>query len=157
MKKAGLLLTGLSLLLLLFPFSCLAAEAAGNIGTMLPIWSILPFAGILLSIALMPLFVPHFWHYHFPKVSAFWAVSFAVPFLYFFREIAVHEIAHIIIIDYIPFIPVSYTHLRAHETPEHLVCRLLLAQKHRGDPSTPPNRPSAVRSCPHAPAAESMR
>src|SRR5678816_4080916 len=25
-----------------------------------------------------------------------------------------------------PFIPVSYTHLRAHETPEHLVCRLLL-------------------------------
>src|SRR5678815_35563 len=24
----------------------------------------------------------------------------------------------------LPFIPVSYTHLRAHETPEHLVCRL---------------------------------
>src|SRR5678816_175231 len=24
------------------------------------------------------------------------------------------------------FGPVSYTHLRAHETPEHLVCRLLL-------------------------------
>mgnify|MGYP007068805428 CR=1 FL=1 len=24
---------------------------------------------------------------------------------------------------------VSYTHLRAHETPEHLVCRLLLEQK----------------------------
>src|SRR5678816_4239609 len=23
-------------------------------------------------------------------------------------------------------VPVSYTHLRAHETPEHLVCRLLL-------------------------------
>ena len=27
-----------------------------------------------------------------------------MPFLYFFREVAVHEIAHIIIIDYIPFI-----------------------------------------------------
>src|SRR5678815_4804358 len=26
----------------------------------------------------------------------------------------------------IPAITVSYTHLRAHETPEHLVCRLLL-------------------------------
>src|SRR5665254_24812 len=24
--------------------------------------------------------------------------------------------------------PVSYTHLRAHETPEHLVCRLLLTR-----------------------------
>ncbi|KQI07347.1 hypothetical protein K777_10140, partial [Campylobacter coli CVM 41970] len=27
------------------------------------------------------------------------------------------------------FIAVSYTHLRAHETPEHLVCRLLLEKK----------------------------
>jgi len=75
-----------------------------NIGIILPLWSILPFAGILLSIALMPLFVPHFWDHHFPKVSAFWALVFAIPFLYLFREIAVHEIAHIIIIDYIPFI-----------------------------------------------------
>src|SRR5678815_1147596 len=28
--------------------------------------------------------------------------------------------------DWTHFSPVSYTHLRAHETPEHLVCRLLL-------------------------------
>ena len=28
-------------------------------------------------------------------------------------------------------IAVSYTHLRAHETPEHLVCRLLLEKKCR--------------------------
>src|SRR5665254_19631 len=28
-----------------------------------------------------------------------------------------------------PTRPVSYTHLRAHETPEHLVCRLLLEKK----------------------------
>ena len=26
-------------------------------------------------------------------------------------------------------VPVSYTHLRAHETPEHIVCRLLLEKK----------------------------
>eukprot|EP00658_Telonema_sp_P-2_P043452 TRINITY_DN31395_c0_g1_i1.p1 TRINITY_DN31395_c0_g1~~TRINITY_DN31395_c0_g1_i1.p1 ORF type:complete len:109 (+),score=21.81 TRINITY_DN31395_c0_g1_i1:59-385(+) len=30
---------------------------------------------------------------------------------------------------YSALIPVSYTHLRAHETPEHLVCRLLLEKK----------------------------
>src|SRR5678816_4842648 len=30
---------------------------------------------------------------------------------------------------YLSVIPVSYTHLRAHETPEHLVCRLLLEKK----------------------------
>ena len=29
------------------------------------------------------------------------------------------------------FDPVSYTHLRAHETPEHIVCRLLLEKKKR--------------------------
>ena len=29
--------------------------------------------------------------------------------------------------------PVSYTHLRAHETPEHLVCRLLLEKKKQKD------------------------
>ena len=28
-------------------------------------------------------------------------------------------------------ISVSYTHLRAHETPEHLVCRLLLEKKNK--------------------------
>mgnify|MGYP002682765443 CR=1 FL=1 len=28
-------------------------------------------------------------------------------------------------------VAVSYTHLRAHETPEHLVCRLLLEKKKR--------------------------
>ena len=28
-------------------------------------------------------------------------------------------------------VPVSYTHLRAHETPEHLVCRLLLEKKNK--------------------------
>ena len=36
-----------------------------------------------------------------------------------------------ILLEKIPrtVLPVSYTHLRAHETPEHLVCRLLLEKK----------------------------
>src|SRR5678816_3893311 len=33
-------------------------------------------------------------------------------------------------------IPVSYTHLRAHETPEHLVCRLLLEKKKKKKENT---------------------
>jgi Na+/H+ antiporter NhaD/arsenite permease-like protein len=52
-----------------------------DLGKKLPLWSVIPFAGILLSIALFPLIAPHFWHYHFPKVSAFWAFVFALPFL----------------------------------------------------------------------------
>ena len=52
----------------------------------------------------MPLFTPNFWHHHFPKVSAFWALVLAIPFLYFFKGTAVYSIAHIFIADYIPFI-----------------------------------------------------
>ncbi|MCL5807401.1 MAG: sodium:proton antiporter [Deltaproteobacteria bacterium] len=81
-----------------------AAATSIDIGTILPLWSVLPFAGILLSIALFPLFAPHFWHHHFPKVSAFWALALAVPFLIVYKDVALYQIAHIYIVDYIPFI-----------------------------------------------------
>jgi Na+/H+ antiporter NhaD/arsenite permease-like protein len=71
---------------------------------LLPLWTALPFAGILLSIALFPLMAPHFWHRHFPKVSAFWALLFAVPFLIWNPTEATQEIIHIYLVDYIPFI-----------------------------------------------------
>lgn len=75
-----------------------------NLGSKLPLWSAIPFAGILLSIALGPLLAPHWWHKHFPKVSAFWALAFAIPFLIAFKGDALYEILHIYLIDYIPFI-----------------------------------------------------
>ncbi len=75
-----------------------------DIGAILPLWSVLPFVGILLSIALFPLFAPHFWHNHFPKVSAFWSLVLAIPFLIVYKDTALYQIAHIYIVDYIPFI-----------------------------------------------------
>ena len=86
--------------------TCLAsgAEAAHAIGQLLPVWTIIPFAGILLSIALCPLLTPRFWHHHFGKASAFWALLFALPFLYAYRDVAFLEILQIFLIDYIPFI-----------------------------------------------------
>jgi len=78
-------------------------EHASPVG-LLPLWTAIPFAGILLSIALFPLLAPHFWHRHFPKVSAFWALIFAVPFLVWNPAEAVRSILHIYLIDYIPFI-----------------------------------------------------
>ena len=75
-----------------------------DMGSILPLWSVLPFVGILLSIAFFPLFAPRFWHHHFPKVSAFWALALAIPFLIAYKDTALYEIAHIYIIDYIPFI-----------------------------------------------------
>ncbi len=71
---------------------------------LLPLWTAIPFAGILLSIALGPLIAPHFWHAHFPKISAFWAVLFAVPFLIWNPSEAFQEILHIYFLDYFPFI-----------------------------------------------------
>jgi Na+/H+ antiporter NhaD/arsenite permease-like protein len=79
-------------------------QAEHAIGVGLPLWSVLPFVGILLSIALFPLLAPHFWHRHYPKVSLGWALLFAVPFLFAYRGDAWEEILHIALIDYIPFI-----------------------------------------------------
>ncbi|MFH1069414.1 MAG: sodium:proton antiporter [Candidatus Glassbacteria bacterium] len=80
-------------------------QAAGHdLGSSLPLWSIIPFAGILLSIAVFPLIAPHFWHHHFPKVSAAWSLIFAVPFLLAYHGDAWLEILHIYLMDYIPFI-----------------------------------------------------
>ena len=75
-----------------------------DLGPILPLWSCIPFAGILLSIALLPLLMPDFWHHHFGKISAFWAAVLAIPFLYIFKGDALYEILHIILADYVPFI-----------------------------------------------------
>ncbi|UCH64287.1 MAG: sodium:proton antiporter [Fidelibacterota bacterium] len=100
------------LTVLLVPILALASsEADGggdHLGRILPLWSVIPFIGILLSIAIFPLVAPSFWHHHFPKVSAAWAIIFAVPFLIAYRGEAFYEIVHIIVVDYIPFIVVLW-------------------------------------------------
>ncbi|MGD9324788.1 MAG: sodium:proton antiporter, partial [Desulfobacterales bacterium] len=75
-----------------------------NLGKILPLWSCIPFACMLLSIALCPLLMAEFWHHHFGKISAFWAASLGLPFLIVFKGDALYEILHIILADYVPFI-----------------------------------------------------
>lgn len=75
-----------------------------NLGEVLPLWSCIPFALMLLSIALLPLLLPEFWHHHFGKISAFWAASLGIPFLIIYKGTALYEILHIILADYVPFI-----------------------------------------------------
>ncbi|MFQ5584991.1 MAG: sodium:proton antiporter, partial [Calditrichia bacterium] len=76
----------------------------GSLGSQLPLYSVLPFIGILLSIALFPLVAPKFWHHHYGKVSLFWGLVMAIPFLYAYRGAAVYETLHIYFLEYIPFI-----------------------------------------------------
>src|SRR2546428_11577180 len=77
---------------------------AEDLGTLLPVWSAIPFAGMLLSIALFPLLAPAFWHHNCPRVSAAWAAVVIVPFVLAYRAPALHELAHVAIVDYVPFI-----------------------------------------------------
>jgi Na+/H+ antiporter NhaD/arsenite permease-like protein len=81
-----------------------ATEGAASIGETLPAWSALPFVGILLSIALFPLLAGRFWHHHYGKVTAFWGLALALPFIAAYRGPAVHAVLHMAIVDYIPFI-----------------------------------------------------
>ena len=68
------------------------------------IWAI-PFACMLLSIALGPLLAAHFWEHHFGKVSVFWGLAFLVPCAAVYGvSTAVFEGLHSIIGEYIPFI-----------------------------------------------------
>ena len=41
----------------------------GDHGPLPPLWLVIPFAALLLMIATGPLFYPHFWHHHYPKVA----------------------------------------------------------------------------------------
>lgn len=85
----------------------LSASPAGPAidGRHLNLLWIVPFVGILLSIAIMPLAATRFWHHHFGKVSAGWALLVIVPFaLMFGVPTAIYEVLHLLLLDYIPFI-----------------------------------------------------
>ena len=81
-----------------------ALGAAFDGGQLSPLWGV-PFAGLLLSIALMPLLLPHFWHQHFGKVSAAWTLAFFIPFAMIFGlSLAGINLVHAMLAEYLPFI-----------------------------------------------------
>lgn len=88
--------------LLMLPGATFAADING--ADLSPLWGI-PFAGILLSIALMPLMVPQFWHHHFGKVTVAWSLAFLLPFAALYGVgLAGANLVHALLAEYIPFI-----------------------------------------------------
>jgi Na+/H+ antiporter NhaD/arsenite permease-like protein len=83
-----------------------AMAYAGEIdGASLSGWWSVPFAGMLLSIAVCPLLMPALWHRHYGKISAAWALAFVLPFLATAGAMTTAQgLAHVIVADYIPFI-----------------------------------------------------
>ena len=81
------------------------AGAATMDGSALSLVWILPFAGVLLSIALFPLFAPSVWHHHFGKIALAWALAFALPFAARFGvDETLHRIVHAALLEYLPFV-----------------------------------------------------
>jgi Na+/H+ antiporter NhaD/arsenite permease-like protein len=69
------------------------------LGLSLPLWSVVPFTGLLLSIALLPLFVPSLWARHYAKVC----LAFGVPVAGFFLFRAPRELLHTLL-EYASFL-----------------------------------------------------
>ena len=105
MKK---LLIGLSAFLLFSPLHVFAAESGLSdtaLGNTLPIWSCIPFAGMLLSIAIFPLIKEEWWEKHKPWVVAFWSLLFLIPFAIAFGEhVALEHLIEVTLGDYLTFI-----------------------------------------------------
>ncbi|MFQ5677710.1 MAG: sodium:proton antiporter, partial [bacterium] len=104
MKKTILTVTLFLLVFSITPLLASESEGGVGLGAELPVWSIIPFVGILLSIAVFPLVAEKFWHHHFGKISALWGLLFAVPFIATYGGEAIHEILHTYLLEYIPFI-----------------------------------------------------
>ena len=100
------------LLYFFLPIICLGADGGhggnyhldGSLENMGIIW-VVPFVGILLSIAIFPLVLPDFWHHNFGKISLFWASLLIIPFI--IKEgigVTLYELLHVGLLEYVPFI-----------------------------------------------------
>jgi len=96
---------GRHVLPLLAVLACGAAGASEIDGRQLQAaWGV-PFAGLLLCIALCPLLAPKFWHHHFGKLTFFWGALFLLPFaMWFGAQAAGSAFWHALVGEYIPFV-----------------------------------------------------
>ena len=84
-----------------------AADAAD--GAHLPLLWGVPFAGLLLSIALVPLASAKAWHDHYGKIAAAWAAALVVPFAATFGVAeAWHHVVHAVLREFIPFVTILF-------------------------------------------------
>lgn len=82
-----------------------AAAAAELDAARLGLGWALPFVGILLSIALMPLVALRVWHHHYGKIAFAWALACVVPLgLAFGAPTAIELALHTLLLEFAPFI-----------------------------------------------------
>ncbi len=99
--------TALLTILALSPGLALGADLDGAALSLA--WT-LPFVGILLSIALFPIFAPGLWHHHFGKIVGLWTLAFLVPFtVQHGGHASVALVVHALLSEYIPFIVLLFS------------------------------------------------
>jgi Na+/H+ antiporter NhaD/arsenite permease-like protein len=81
-----------------------AAEASRELGASLPIWSALPFVGMLLSIAILPFVARAVWNRHYARVAAGWALSLLLPLVAGYGVAASRAVLHMAAAGYLPFV-----------------------------------------------------
>jgi Na+/H+ antiporter NhaD/arsenite permease-like protein len=69
------------------------AEHHATLGQFLPLWSVVPFAGLLLSIALMPMVAEHWWHKNRNQLLV--AVGWAAPVFLFLAYVGISDYQHL--------------------------------------------------------------
>lgn len=95
---------GRALALAALQLPCAASAASLDGATLGLIWS-LPFAGMLLSIALLPLVALRLWHHHFGKIALGWALLALLPLAALHGAGTAADLAlHTLVSEYIPFI-----------------------------------------------------
>lgn len=105
MKKLILLLESLVLALMAFPMTALAAEGTGAAEKSVSLLYCIPFAGLLLCIAVLPLIKGEWWESHQPHAVIFWSLLFIIPFALFFGAgEAAEKVLECIVDDYLTFI-----------------------------------------------------
>jgi Na+/H+ antiporter NhaD/arsenite permease-like protein len=83
----------------------MAGEAGRLAGADMGFWWVLPFAGLLLSIATGPMLYPRLWEHHYGKIATGWSALVVVPMAVLWSaETALGVVLHTMLLEYLPFI-----------------------------------------------------
>jgi len=100
------------------------------------LWGI-PFVGILLSLAILPLIIPQIWHHHYGKIAFCWALAVIIPMIaYIGFDVALYEVLSTYLHHFLPFIILIFAlysisggirlHLSTPCTPLNNTCVLIV-------------------------------
>ena len=105
MRKCAAFFVSLGMMLLSNVVPVFAAGTSEHAAVSVPIWMCIPFAGLLLCIAVLPLVAGEWWEKHQPLAVAGWAILFIVPFAVVFGAgMATETVLECLINDYLTFI-----------------------------------------------------